>query len=118
MISNFPRRAFLYAVGALWGLSWTEQLELSDSLRSGRDDETDDDKPEMLTCGDDLYWSYLDERRGHNGSISVAVDPENNQSPIVVEGYLDRSRFDVGFGPDEAVKLAEELMTAKEEIQA
>lgn len=118
MISKFPRRKFLNAVGALWGLSWTEQVELSNMIWGRSDDENDDGISRMKNCGNGLFWAYLDERRGHNGSISVAVDPENGQSPIVIEAYLDRSRVAVGLGPEESSALAKELMNAAEKIQS
>ena len=117
MIREFPRRTFLNAVGALWGLSWTEQVELSNKKRDREETSNEDVSPDMHQCGDGLSWAYLDERRGHNGSISVAVDPRNKQSPIVIEGYLDRSRVAVGLEPDEAANVAEELVEAAKDVR-
>ena len=117
MILDFPRRAFLHAVGALWGLSYTDQVELTEK-RWGEDTEPDHpDPPDMSNCADDVHWSCLHEDAGYKGSVGVGMDPRSRASPVAIECNLGGMRFAVGFSPAEARDVADTLRNAADAVE-
>lgn len=116
MLREFPRRAFISAMGALWSLGFGAERVLLD-LVDEDDSRADDEYLRRHKVSDETVpWAYLEERKGINGQVSVGVYPEDPGTPIALEGSMDRSRVAFGLSPEEARELGQELMRAANEL--
>lgn len=117
MLREFPRRAFITALGSLWGLSFTDEQDL---IRSNQQDDNSDtnDSPKRKARLQQVPWAFLEERKGIYGELTVGMYPEDALTPIAIEGTTDRAQVSFGLSVEEAQMLAEQLSDAVEKVSS
>lgn len=108
---KFARRAFIKAVAGVWGLSYTDQLTITNSETKGTDDPSE---PHRIHQSDPHDGMFIAQQGSIYASIEVIVYPGHHQ-PVGVELSANGLDMGVSLTSEEAEVLGEKIIIAAAE---